>query len=176
VKKLISLLLLFILFLPSVGTSLWFMHRQKQIRKEVKHLLISGLADSELAHFAFTDDDITSLEWRHDKEFRLDGYMYDIVKREKIGEIHHFWCWKDDKETSLYQQFDSLLAKLNLPVPEDQQNTLKWLQFQNTLFCNVPMGWTPNFIISKRLQVVIPYSNLYHSITLATLSPPPLVG
>lgn len=152
------------------------MHRQKQIRKEVKHKLIAGLDDTELTYFAFTEQELSSLEWKHDEEFRFNGYMYDIVKREKIGNTYHFWCWKDDKETSLYQEFESLLAKINLPVQDDQKNTLKWLQFQNALYCNSLTGWQPNFFLSKETHIAIPYSNLYCSITLGSISPPPLVG
>lgn len=175
-KTQVSIFFLLILFLPSVGTTLWFFHRQKEIRREVKHQLISGLEDTELAHLSFTENELASLEWKHEKEFKFEGHMYDVVKRKKVGDTYHFWCWKDDKETALYQQFESLLAQLSTPVPDDQRSTLKWLQFHNTLFCNSLQGWQLTPIKEMKIPVAVPYINLYHSIDLGALSPPPLVG
>ena len=152
------------------------MHRQKEIRKEVKHQLIAGLDDSALTHFSFTEDELASLEWKHEKEFKFEGYMYDIVKRQIKGDQYHFWCWKDDKETALYQQFESLLAGLSATNPEDQKSTLKWLQFQNSLYCNSLLGWQPKQLNCTEISIAIPYSNLYHSIYLEIGSPPPLTA
>lgn len=150
------------------------MHRQKEIRREVKHQLIAGLDDASLTHFSFTEEELASLEWKHDKEFKHEGLMYDIVKREKTGDVHHFWCWKDDKETELYQQFESMLAGLTAPIPEDQQSTLKWLQFQTSLYCNSLMVWQPKQLFYTDNSIAIPYTNLYHSLCLEPSIPPPL--
>lgn len=175
-KRLFSVFLLLILFLPSAGTTLWFLHRQKEIRKEVKHQLIAGLSDSELIHFKFTQDELASLEWKHDKEFKYNGYMYDIVKRKKLGDTTHFWCWKDDKETELYQEFESLLASLSAPKPIDQQSQLHWVQFNHSLFCNPLIHYDINGLFESESQLQVPYQNFYDAISLQPNAPPPNLG
>lgn len=152
------------------------MHRQKEIREEVKNQLITGLDDTALIHFSFAENALASMEWKHKKEFKFEGIMYDIVKRKKQDTIYHLWCWKDDKETTLYKEFEAILAKLSSTQPLDQQNQLKWMQFSHTLFCSPIPTWDSEFTYFKRLKPKNPYTDFYNSITLELSTPPPLLG
>jgi len=173
-KKLLGYFFLLTLLVPSLGTSVWFIQQQKRVRKEVKQHLIAGVEDSELTLLIFSEEDKSSLlEWEHEKEFQFEGTMYDIVREDKIGELHYYWCWKDDKETALYKKYEELLAKMHDQNSNEGNSQSHWLQFCLTLYLSPTNHWEPVNPIIQKTPDNETYVNFYHSLALQPLSPPP---
>lgn len=176
-KKEISILLLFSLFIPSLGTFLWFQHHQREIRKEVKELLLSGLDDSQLELLTFTQYEVDHvISWKHSEEFEHHGFMYDIVKRKLENGTHSFWCWKDDKETLLSQKLEDLLANLLGNNPQEQQKQKHLQLFLTTIFQSKMEHWEPIIPFDQKAKIAITYLNNYRSISMVPIAPPPLLN
>ena len=63
-----------------------YQQKVNQIRKEVKVLFESGIADHELEHFEWNLADYEALEWEEEgKEFLYHGYKYDVYRIQKEG-------------------------------------------------------------------------------------------
>lgn len=113
---------------PVAMTYTVFQFQKKKIKKEIKRRMIAGMNRDELILLSFSSIDlINKLVWEHAKEFKYQGVMYDIESRESCGDIMHYWCWKDDKETQLNKDLHQLVC-FALQRDDGQKET------QNRLF------------------------------------------
>ena len=113
---------------PVAMTYTVFQFQKKKIKKEIKRRMIAGMDRDELILLSFSSIDlINKLVWEHAKEFKYKGVMYDIESRESCGDIMHYWCWKDDKETQLNKDLHQLVC-FALQKDDGQKET------QNRLF------------------------------------------
>src|SRR5688572_22910867 len=98
-RKFLAVFLLFVFLLNLTGIFIAFKIQKSIIRNEVMQLLQQPEYDKELIVFAITPQNKHLFEWEHDREFRHNKMMYDIVKKEtnSKGElIVH--CILDKKE------------------------------------------------------------------------------
>ncbi len=138
--------------------------------------MIAGLNDSELHLITLNEAQFQSdLQWKHEGEFEYEGFMYDIVKREKVADTYFFWCWKDDKETALNKKLDQLLADLFGNNPKERQTHINLLQFYGSVFYVDVEMWRPTSLSVKVKKLPFSYINLYRSMVLGPDDPPPLV-
>lgn len=79
-------------------------------KKEIEKSLEENIDKNELVYFEFSESELKSLEWEHNKEFKHNGNMYDIVHREHNGNKHLLWCYKDDFERELKKKINHFLA------------------------------------------------------------------
>lgn len=83
-----------------------FKIQQIHIRAQVKSLLRTGIADDALVQFRFplsiTRHLPPGFERIEADEFRYQGTMYDIVRREYAAETVTVYCLADEAETRLY--------------------------------------------------------------------------
>lgn len=92
---------------------------------------------SELVELKFANSELqTKLEWKHSKEFRFEGEMYDIVHKTEHADSTIFYCWWDHEETKLYKKLDQLLATALGANPTRQQQSKLALHFFKTLYFN----------------------------------------
>lgn len=90
-----------------MGSDWMFVHVQKQIRKEVKLKIKKGVPKDELFYFTSKNPQ-TEFHWiKPDKEFELNGHLYDVV-RTKILRNHsiELACVDDWQEAQLFQNLD----------------------------------------------------------------------
>lgn len=95
--------------------------QKKNIRKEVKQLILEGMNETDLTTFIFTQQEYDALYWEHSKEFEFEGVMYDVVRKSRLGNKWEIVCWKDIKESIQNERLDKLIAKL-LSGDQDEEN------------------------------------------------------
>lgn len=139
-RKIFVILLLFSFIAPVVTTYVILRYQKKQVKKEVKKKIISGIDKEELVLLKFTEGEIKSqLEWEHSKEFQYKGEMYDVVEKEVRGDTTFFWCWWDSEETDLNKQLKGLVKRILEKNPKNQENQKRLNNFLNSLFIKEPI-------------------------------------
>ena len=111
-RKFLAVFLLLVFLVNLTGIFIAFKIQKSIIRHEVMQLLQQPEYDKKLIVFAITPHNKHLFEWEHDREFRHNKMMYDIVKKEtnSKGElIVH--CILDKKETQLWSDLTELVKK-----------------------------------------------------------------
>jgi hypothetical protein len=106
VKKLCSLVFLFIYFYNIVGYLVAIRVAQDQIRREVKALLKAGVPEGELITIAIKKDDERLLVWLKPHEFRYRGGMYDVIRSHVSNDTTYYVCINDVQEERLFEHLD----------------------------------------------------------------------
>ncbi len=130
-------IILFILIFSgsSLLSVLAFKYGQKQIKREIKHRIFSGIDPSQLECIAIAEKDIGRSDdvfhFVDKNEFKYYGRMYDVVRRETRGDTVCFYSIRDEKEEKLIADFIREMKKNNGPnsFPFDE-DLLKLLSFQ----------------------------------------------
>ena len=121
-KRTTAILLFFALTFPFWGSLVVLHIQKKKVQREIKWSIAKGLPKSELTHLSFKSNEVDArVEWKHNKEFRFEGEMYDIVQKQQQGDSIHFWCWWDKEETLLNRKIEKL-AYLALNGNETSNN------------------------------------------------------
>lgn len=90
-----------------------FRFQQNLIRKEVKLIIKNGVPEDQRIRF-YADEleaDKSNLTWIHEHEFRYNGEMYDILKREYINGELVYVCIHDVKESGLFRNLEELIDR-----------------------------------------------------------------
>lgn len=94
------------------------------IQSEVASRLASG-EDEGVQWMYFSAEEYAQLEWEHDREFRYQGAMYDVVRKEKVENGTRILCHHDKKETRLRNHMRRQQAQ---NTGEQGQGVAKWLK------------------------------------------------
>jgi hypothetical protein len=128
-----------------VGLLLIFKIQQYQIRKEIKHLIKLGVPDNQLVHISISTKNKSQLEWKHSKEFRYKGNMYDVVKIEIVNDSTTLYqCVSDQQETILFANLDEQVKK-NMDSKNNGSNPIKNLfKFLSNIYSQSQyLAWVP---------------------------------
>ena len=176
-KKLISIVLLFLLVLPFVATYTHLKVEKKQLRRSVKHKIIAGIEKEELVFLSFSKNDVEKmLEWEHSKEFKFRGEMYDVVTTEETNDSISFWCWWDNEETLLSQKLALTLCGL-LPMNAESSKTIQNLaDYSRSLYISTIKGLCPSDKVILLKDEYCEYKISYSSIYIEVPTPPPIHG
>lgn len=151
-------------------------HEQKTLKRAVKHKVIEGIDRSELVYMKFSlTDSKAKLDWKHSKEFKYKGEMFDIVEKEIQGDSIAYWLWWDHEETALNQQLNRLLAGLNDYDANSQKDNSKkniW-NFAKKLYSQSSPQTTVEDSESSLNKSQTPYLRNWTSIKLELPNPPP---
>lgn len=170
-KQLFSILLISSLIGPYLGISIYLKHEKRMLKREIKHRIIEGIDRSELVELSFTPQEEKQLIWKHSKEFEFKGEMYDVVETEVINGQTVYWCWWDNKETTLNKQLNSMLAKaLGQNYPDSGQQTIS--NFLKLLYCPVPDLFSFERSLSEKKSAFF-NSIFYYPPALLNLVKPP---
>ena len=118
---------LFFLLITLATAGIWStgLHSiQRQVyRKQVKRMIKHSLRQDECVRLAFHPKDLAELEWKHAKEFRYRGAMYDVIHRENGVDSVVFYCWWDAEENRLNETWEALsnIGYSRRPGHEEQQ-------------------------------------------------------
>lgn len=116
-----------------MGTFLTFLFVQKIIKKEVKRLIINSLPDDKLKTFVFSSNKIEQKKlgviWIHNKEFKYNNRMYDIVREEKIDGNIKYIVYDDSKETDLLKTYLESSDSYNLLANNPKLKLIKLFKF-----------------------------------------------
>ncbi len=95
--------------LPVLG----FTMAQKRIQKEMKRFILGNVPSDKLELIEVSIKDLDSgcsgLVFIHEREFRLNGKMYDIVRKESCADSVRFYVVNDTLEEKLIESFTSYI-------------------------------------------------------------------
>jgi hypothetical protein len=129
VKKISAFILMTCLFFTVMGYHFIFRMRINEAKKEMTARLLAQNS-SELTQFQLTPEKMSALQWENEKEFALDGQMYDVVEIKSGSGIVSLKCIPDHKETALLEQY----IKTDTSSGSEKQPWLPLLQLATAQF------------------------------------------
>ncbi len=176
-SKIIAIVLLIALVVPTTATFFWLQHEKAILKKEVKHRMMKVTSEEELVLLSFTETEISEkLRWEHSKEFEFEGQMYDIVKRKKEGDRTYYWCWLDAEETELNQKLAELTSDVFGRIPNNRKKQQTLLSFYRTLYVSQPMAWSFTTTVDSKHKIVGTLQLNIQEKNSIPPTPPPQVG
>lgn len=166
-----KILFVYILLLVLGGSffipHLIFKIKQSYVRKEIKKAIKSGIPKTEM--ICFTEDDIKNAQWeKPQKEFWLNGELFDIVKKEISNGITYYWCINDHQEKELFATLDNLVNK---QMNEKDYNPVK-KNIVFWLFCQYfPIEFNVSDLFYHTLSTA--YFLKHYSADIYLIPPPP---
>lgn len=111
-RKVLSIVFLFVFLFNIIGYYPLFLLRQQHIRSEIASIIENNLTSGKLVRFIFSDEELAGLSWIKENEFRYKDEMYDIVftKPAENGKSH-LYCISDTKEKSLLTNLRSHISR-----------------------------------------------------------------
>jgi hypothetical protein len=166
-RKILSILMIFIFSYSVIGFYLSFEIEHNQIHKEVQSRIIKSLPESQLAVIKIPFSDKKKIRWKeYGKEFNYEGNMYDVVRSEIRTDTTYYWCFSDEKETKLLVHFDQLIKD---QTDHSRSKQIQKKQEVNYFLKEVSSG---SFLTEKPM-LFCNFSSFYKSIVIDVLSPPP---
>lgn len=177
-KKLIGSMLLFVVLANLGGFFVMFKIQEYAIKKEIKTRIKKGVSDDELHHFILTTDNQHQFEWKHSKEFKYKGMMYDVVHRVTLenGNIL-LKCVSDVQENELFKKLDEYIS-LSLINQNNGKHPIKQLhQFLDHLAAPTTKVYSLDFNSNKELSNTLWPNSYYLSPYLnGQPNPPEVLG
>lgn len=112
------------------------------------------------------------LEWHRKDEFEFRSKLYDVVFKEDSGDTTLYWCWPDEEETQLGEDFKSMLAQAWGSDPFQKENQGRLTRFLKKNF-QLPSGQVVQEVSDLVLRSVFPFSENYSSLSSTPPDPPP---
>ncbi|HUS00838.1 MAG TPA: hypothetical protein VMY77_03885 [Chitinophagaceae bacterium] len=110
-KNLSLIIIICILAYSQVGYYFVMRHHQHEQKEAVKEKIFRQLKDEEFQVISLADHQ--NIYWEEDeREFLLNGEMYDVVKRTTINGKEVLYCINDKKEKALIDNYN-LVTKHN---------------------------------------------------------------
>lgn len=167
-KKCISILLAFLIFLNSAGYIILFWEIQQDVKREMIKKISGILPSEELTCIKFLKKDISRSEWIEKNELEYNGSMYDVVKKKETIIYFLFYCINDQKEEILIKNYSRQF---------DDNKEKPTQHSARSLVTLVAPAILKNKIFIKRIDTVSSINNYlsfnYQSIWLDKLTPPP---
>ncbi|MGB8192069.1 MAG: hypothetical protein WCF67_09125 [Chitinophagaceae bacterium] len=100
-RKVATILLLFVMFINQVGYYFLCNYQQYQVRQQMKRELLANLPEAQL-DIVIVEDSEKPILWEEEgREFYLGDEMYDVVRQEKKNGKTYIYCINDKKEKQL---------------------------------------------------------------------------
>jgi len=172
-RKYAAILFLFALTLPFAGTYLWLHHQKALVQKQVKKMIVDGIAKEDLVLLRFTREEMEAeLDWKHAKEFEYRRHLYDIVETKAVGDSVYFWCFWDKKDTHVTNRLKELAANVlgnNTQNKEKQENLVRFIK---DLYFQRNAEWAMASPCTGSLRPSC-YFEYYSSLIIPPPTPPP---
>ena len=101
-RRLLISIIAISLFYQVLGYQLVFNANELLCKKEMKLKIKRGLSRSEKHYFAFSTEEFEDLDWKNEKEFVLNGVMYDIIEKIITRDSISISCIDDKQESKLF--------------------------------------------------------------------------
>ncbi|MCX6232259.1 MAG: hypothetical protein NTZ33_12030 [Bacteroidetes bacterium] len=164
-RKYISYISLFIILFNIGGYYIWFSVQQFRIQREIEVSIIKELKDKDLILIEVANNQKSEIRWiEPDKEFDLNGEMYDVVRIKFQKDRISYYCINDVKEEELIAKFKNTHNKKK----EIDKNikyvfNFQFFQQQHSIINN---KYSSDFIFPSLVL-------LYKSKSIEIKSPPP---
>lgn len=173
-KGFCAILLTLIFTFNLVGYLVVFKVQQYQIRREIIHNIERGIPESQLTCITVNQENKNKIIWKHKKEFRYQGEMYDVVKVEKLDEeTTVYYCINDSQETHLFAKLDKHLKKTG--KNKNQQNFPLKIVFKILPKPDSRFGNLIDTVSEVNQKSNFKYAEFYTSPELEISSPPPRI-
>lgn len=141
------------------------------IKEEVKKKAEDNFQKKDLAFFEFSETEFSTLDWKEEREFRLNGKMYDIVDIKYVSENKiQVYCFDDEKEASLFALNEKLIHNNSSDSTEGKSNQKLTKVIPNYFFQNIIRE---NFIPTKTVLLGLQGKTTFTSFAGEVPSPPP---
>lgn len=90
-----------------------FLLLQKGIKRSIENHVNKQKGAEEFVVFAFSDEKDNDFEWIDKNEFRYQGIMYDVFKKEIVGNNIRYLCRADHKEMRLFESLESFIKSIS---------------------------------------------------------------
>ncbi len=97
-----------------------FLLLQSGIKSEVAVNIEKQILPQDITVFTIQQGEAVKWEWLEKNEFCHNGIMYDVIKKEKKGNITFYYCRADHKEMRLFEGLNHFVKNIS-----DTQNTEK---------------------------------------------------
>jgi len=161
-----AVILIIVFSFVSIGTSLFFFSELAHIRTEMKEQIGN---DNSRQCLSFTKEAFANLKWEEkNKEFRLDGKMYDVSSVEINGDNIMVYCVFDKDETTLREK----LAGLFTDKPGSHSPLRLWFKMLSQNYFTTPEFSMP---VLNRGFIAIQYAYIFkiHTFENELADPPP---
>lgn len=158
-RRLAAILVLMFLLLQGLG--IWFGSAGRLI---LHHELLDFEEEENLVFLKFSSNDpaLARIEWMDEKEFRLDGKMYDLVLKlhNERGDFQLI-CFQDEKETEIRAAMQLANENGDVFASKDQTPSFIYLLPKKIAAFEGPnsiIDWKTDFPICKSLdlEIVVP--------------------
>lgn len=110
----------------------------------------------------------SKMDWKDKDEFRMNGGMYDIIKKEVMNDSVYLYCILDSEESRLYSLLDKLIEDDS--EKSDDENRLN-NYFSHFYSCSSGQSSITNYYSHNQYFDCITSSLLY--VELPVTTPPP---
>lgn len=83
---------------------------------------VEGVSTQELIHLRISKHEEKEISWKHSREFRFRGKMYDILSVEHRDDCIIYTVWEDTRENKLYIRFHQFLNSFAGGQPLEKGN------------------------------------------------------
>jgi len=136
----------------------------KPSKEEMIEILIFNKEDIQKGKIDF--------KWIHSREFKYNGDMYDIVKKEETDKQLIVHCINDTKEKKLEKDFEREIEKNTSNKQQKSENNNPF----KTLITEATTESVSKLAEEKKLKYGVNYFESYKPISMEILSPPPKVS
>jgi hypothetical protein len=131
VRRIFSVLVLFIGLWQIVGFFTFFEWEHYHIRKDIKRALKHSVPENQLKEFDFTFKEIKELTWVKPHEFKLNHHFYDVIEKTHTKNGFHLKCIDDIQETELFQKLEESTA-YNISNSSPTSPLKNWIKLLKT--------------------------------------------
>jgi hypothetical protein len=168
-KKILSIVLVFVLFYSIIGFYLNFEIEQFRIKEEVKEKIINNLPENELTLIKISSRDNEKIIWMEEgREFKYQGNMFDVVRIKKGTDTTYYYCFSDVNESKLLANLDKLVKE---QTDNSQSRTNQKKQEINYFFHEILFTQC----LTETPVLFFNCTSRYRSIDTDVLSPPPRI-
>ena len=174
-KKIVAFLLLTAFFLNIIGYHFLFQIQQHSLKVNMKeYLSLKDIQSAIELNFSLSDKSAFSkLEWEDEKEFRMNGELYDVIEKRKENGKLIIVCIKDKKETHLVSNYDKLNKEAQGDLSSKSKSTILLNLIAGIFIQNeLPVISIPGFVNKKPSTIL---DDLISSGMKEILVPPPQV-
>ena len=133
VNRLFSFLFLIVFIWKLVGFYIYFEIERYHVRKDIKRAIKCSLPKIEFKQFNFTEKEFNQLTWIDGHEFKMNGRMYDVVKKNKNHFGYSVSCIDDTQETQLFAELDEA-TNANLNNQSEKTPLKSFVKLLNTAY------------------------------------------
>jgi len=170
-RKLISLLLLIAVLFNIAGYYFTFLIIQQGYKRDFITHLKNDASTKDVLLLRISDEEIRSgvsnFKWTEENEFVFQGKMYDVISRQKQGNMNIFRCLNDNREEMLMAKYEGIIKhKTDTALPYKQKGSRLYSQIVKEAAME---KWKYILFYTNISQINTQYS---YSLTTFIVSPP----